>query len=226
MNNLEKSYKKFASDRKLNSLIIDDYNKKVTNQIIEPYIIEERSRNITQMSVFSRLFVDRILFLGGEIDSDVANILNSQLLFLESEEPEKPITLYINSPGGSCVDGMSIYDIFNFISSPIHTTCIGLAASMGALLLSSGEKEYRNALPHSKIMIHQPSGGAHGMASDIEIQYQEITKYKEDLTKILAENSGQSYEDVLVACDRDRWMTAAEAVNFGLIDTVISKNSK
>lgn len=227
MTNLEKDYKLFAKDHHVSSMLIDDYNKKIVDTYIEPTIIEERKLNATQISVFSRLFMERILFLGTEINSDVANIINSQLLYLEMENPDKKINLYINSPGGSVADGLSIYDVFKFISSPITTTCIGTAASMGAILLSSGDKGSRFSLPHSKVMIHQPlTGMNYSQASDIEIANNELQKCKKTLYDILAENTGQSYEVIYAACDRNNWFTANEAVDFGLIDNVIKKENK
>ena len=224
MNNIEKDYKKFALDYNVNPMLIDDYNRKVVNTYIEPTIIEERKLNATQISVFSRLFMERILFIGTEINSDVANIINSQLLYLEMENPEKQINIYINSPGGSVSDGLSIYDLFQYVSSPISTTCIGMAASMGAVLLSSGEKGKRFALPNSKVMIHQPlTSLGYAQASDIEIANNELQKCKKTLYDILCDNTGKSFYDITVACDRNNWFTAQQAIDFGLIDEVIKK---
>lgn len=223
MNNFEKDYTLFARDHGVNSMLLNDYNNKVVDTYIEPTIIEERRLNATQISVFSRLFMERILFLGSEINSDVANIINSQILYLEMIAPEKNINVYINSPGGSVYDGLSIYDIFKYTSCPITTTCIGTAASMGAILLSSGDN--RLSLPHSQIMIHQPLGGNGRMtqASDIEIANNEIQKCKRTLYNILVENTGRSYEEIEKACDRDNWFTATDAIDFGLIDKIIEK---
>lgn len=223
--NHERDFRLFARDHNVSTQTLDDYNKFITNTYIEPTIIEERRLNATQISVFSRLFMERILFLGSEINSDVANIINSQLLYLEMENPKKDINIYINSPGGSVYDGLSIYDVFKYITSPISTTCIGTAASMGAVLLSSGDKEKRFALPHSQVMIHQPMGGNGRMsqASDIEIANREIQKCKSTLYGILSENTGKTYEEIEVNCDRDKWFTADEALSFGLVDTVIKR---
>ena len=216
MTDLEKDYRLFAKDHKVSTTLLDSY--------IEPTIIEERKLNATQISVFSRLFMDRILFLGSEIDSNVANVINSQLLYLEMQNPKKPITLYINSPGGSVADGMSIYDVFKYISCPIITTCLGTAASMGAVLLSSGDKGQRYALPHSSVMIHQPSGGfGRATAADMKIAWDEMKKCKDMLYKILSENTGKSVEEIEELCDRDKWYTAEDAVSNGLIDEIISK---
>ena len=213
-------FEKFARDHHVSSHLLNDYEKKTNSMFIEPTVIEERTSNMVQLSVFSRLFMDRILFLGTEINSDVANIINSQILFLAMEDPKKPISIYINSPGGSCVDGLSIYDVFKYVSCPIHTTCMGMSASMGAVLLSSGEKGGRSALNHGKVMIHEPIGGVYGKATDFEISYQEIMKYKETLSRILAENTGKSYEEIVEACKIDKWFTAQEAMDFGLIDNI------
>jgi ATP-dependent Clp protease protease subunit len=224
MNNIEKDYKKFALGHNVSSMLIDDYNRKVVDTYIEPTIIEERKLNATQISVFSRLFMERILFIGTEINSDVANVINSQLLYLEMENPEKPISIYINSPGGSVYDGLSIYDLFKYVSSPISTTCIGMAASMGAVLLSSGDNGKRFALPNSQIMIHQPlSSLGYAQASDIEIANNEVQKCKKTLYNILCENTGKSYDEITAACDRNNWFTSQEAIDFGLIDEVIKK---
>lgn len=222
----EKDFKLFARDHHVSGQVLDDYMKFHDDFYIEPYIVEERRLNATQISVFSRLFMERILFLGTEINSQVANIVNSQLLYLKTENPDKPIKMYINSPGGSVYDGMSIYDVTKFVTCPIETTCCGMAASMAAVLLSSGDKGMRNALPHSKIMIHQPMGGVQGQASDMEIAWKEMKKCKDMLYNILAENTGKSVEEITALCDRDKWYTAAEAAKEGLIDTVITNKKK
>lgn len=219
----EKDFKLFARDHHVSGQLLDDYMK-FQNNYIEPYIVEERRLNATQISVFSRLFMERILFLGMEINSDVANIVNSQLLYLQTENPDKAITMYINSPGGSVYDGMSIYDVAKYVSCPIATTCCGMAASMAAVLLSSGDKGMRTALPHSKIMIHQPSGGTgHVQATDMEIAWKEMKKCKDMLYNVLSENTGKSFDEIEALCDRDKWYTADEAVKEGLIDSVITK---
>lgn len=224
MDNFNKDFKLFANSNNISTTTLDSYTKQM-NSFINPTIIEERKMNVASMDVFSRLFMERILFLGSPIDSDVANIINSQLLFLEMNDPTSPITMYINSPGGSVYDGMSIYDICKYVSCPITTTCIGTAASMGAVLLSSGDKGNRYALPHSKIMIHQPSqtGGGHVTAADMKIAYEEMEKCKDMLYRILAENTEKSIEEIAQLCDRDKWYTAEEAVKNGLIDNVIAR---
>lgn len=188
---------------------------------INPTIIEERQLNVAQMDVFSRLMMDRILFMGCPVTDDVANIIQAQLLFLESIEPQKDISIYINSPGGSVSAGLGIYDTMQLISCRISTICTGIAASMGAILLTAGEKGKRLALPHSKIMIHQPMGGAQGQASDIEITAREIIKTKHELYKLLSSHSGQTIKKIEKDSDRDYWLTSTEAVAYGLIDKVI-----
>lgn len=226
MNKLIKDFGLYARDHMVSTTTLEDYVKHVNTQarFIEPVIVEERQLNATQISVFSRLFMDRILFLGSEVDSDAANIINAQLLFLASQNPDKDIQLYINSPGGSVNAGLSIYDTMNFINPDVSTTCMGMAASMGAILLSSGAKGKRFALPHSEIMIHQPLSNT-GMvqASDMEIHWNEVKKCKNTLYNILSENTGKSFDEIEKACDRNNWFTAAEAAEYGLIDTVIKK---
>jgi ATP-dependent Clp protease protease subunit len=187
---------------------------------LNPYVLEERDLDVTSMDVFSRLMMERQIFLGTGIDSDVANIINAQLLYLDSVSNDD-ITILVNSPGGVCYDGLAIIDTMNYISSEITTTCVGMAASMGAVILSCGEKGKRFALPHSRVMIHQPLGGASGQATDIEIEYKQIMILKEELCGILADNSGQPLEKVLQDCERDNWMIAKEAKEYGLIDEVI-----
>lgn len=188
-----------------------------------PYIIEERELRIAQMDVFSRLMMDRIIFLGSAIDDNVANIIQAQLLFLHSTDAKKDVQMYINSPGGSVYAGFGIYDTMQFISNDVATICTGMAASMAANLLCSGVKGKRAALPHSRVMIHQPSGGVQGMHSDIEITYNEITKIKRELTQLIAGHSGQDYDTVWKAADRDYWMTAEEAKAFGMVDEILSQ---
>lgn len=224
MNSLEKDFNLFARDHHVSSLTLEQYANSMNAQYIEPTIVEERKLNATQISVFSRLFMERILFIGTEINSDVANIVNSQLLFLQTENPSKPITMYINSPGGSVYDGMSIYDVAKFISCPIATTCCGTAASMAAVLLSSGDKGMRNALPHSQIMLHAPSGGTGRVtAPDMRIAAREMDKCETMLYTVLAENMGKDYDYVKQICDRDFWLTPEEAVKEGVIDSIIMK---
>ncbi|WP_369048079.1 ATP-dependent Clp endopeptidase proteolytic subunit ClpP [Tenacibaculum sp. UWU-22] len=195
---------------------------KITSSLT-PYIMEERQMNITQMDVFSRLMMDRIIFLGTGIDDQVANIVQAQLLFLESLDASKDISIYINSPGGGVYAGLGIYDTMQFIKPDIATICTGMAASMGAVLMCAGEKGKRSALPHSRIMIHQPLGGAQGQASDIEITAREILKLKDELYTIIAKHSGQKMDKVSADSDRDYWMTAAEAKKYGMVDEILTR---
>ena len=188
-----------------------------------PYILEERQLNVTQMDVFSRLMMDRIIFFGTEVTSETCNIVNAQLLFLDSVDSDKDISLYINSPGGEVYAGLGVVDTMNTISSCVSTICTGMAASMGAVLLVSGEKGKRFGLPHSRVMIHQPLGGTRGQASDIEIEAREILKLKNELYQIISDGSGQPFDKVWADSDRDYWMTAEEAKNYGMIDKVITK---
>lgn len=203
---------------------IDSYAK-LLNSYISPTIIEERQLNIATMDVFSRLMMDRIIFLGVPIDDYVANIIQAQLLFLESNDPAKDIQIYFNTPGGSVYAGLGIYDTMQYISSDIATICTGMAASMGAILLTAGAKGKRSALPHSRIMIHQPMGGADGQASDIEITAREIQKLKKELYDIISIHSGATYKKVEKDADRDYWMTAQEAVDYGMIDEVLVRKA-
>ncbi len=212
-------FKKFATKHHgINSMY---YDKLVSN--VTPYIMEERQLNITQMDVFSRLMMDRIIFLGTGIDDYVANIIQAQLLFLESTDASKDIQIYINSPGGSVYAGLGIYDTMQFIKPDVATICTGMAASMGAVLMCAGEKGKRSALPHSRVMIHQPLGGAQGQASDIEITAREILKLKDELYQIIANHSGQTIEKVFEDSDRDYWMKAEEAKAYGMIDEVLAR---
>ncbi len=233
MNN---EFLKFAvKDRGLNSMHVE----KVMNasaqaagltaqaSYISPSILEERQLNVTQMDVFSRLMMDRIIFMGTEVNEYTANVVQAQLLYLDSADPGKDISLYLNSPGGSVYAGLGIYDTMQFVSSDVATICTGMAASMGAVLLVSGEKGKRAALPHSRVMIHQPMGGIQGQASDIEITAREILKLKEELYQIISDHSGQTMEKIVADADRDYWMTAQEALEYGMIDKVYSrKNGK
>ena len=195
----------------------------ITSGYVSPTIIEERQLNVAQMDVFSRLMMDRIIFLGAPIYDDAANIIQAQLLFLESADPEKDISLYINSPGGSVTAGLGIYDTMQLISCDVATLCAGLAASMGAVLLTAGAAGKRSALPHSRVMIHQPLGGAQGQASDIEITAREILKTKQELYEIMSHHSGVAVEQIARDADRDYWLTASEAKAYGLIDEVLTK---
>lgn len=193
---------------------------------VNPMILEERHLNVTQLDVFSRLMMDRILFLGAPIDDDVANIIQAQLLFLESTDPDKDIEIYINSPGGSVSAGLGIYDTMQMVNCDVATTCTGMAASMGAVLLTAGTAGKRTALPHSRVMIHQPLGGAHGQASDIEITAREIVRIKRELYDILSFHTGKPLADIERDADRDYWLSAAEAKEYGLIDAVRAKREK
>ncbi len=214
-----KEFKKYATKHHgINSLY---YNEIVSS--LTPYIIEERQLNVAQMDVFSRLMMDRIIFLGTTINDSVANIIQAQLLFLESTDKSKDIQIYINSPGGSVYAGLGIYDTMQFINPDVATICTGIAASMGAVLLCAGQEGKRSGLPHSRVMIHQPLGGAQGQASDIEITAREILKLKKELYEIIAKHSNQSYDKVYEDSDRDYWMKALEAKDYGMIDEVLTK---
>lgn len=222
-------YKYAASNCKASTSEVRDYMHKFNNQprnFITPYIIEQSNLNLTQLDVFSRLMVDRVLFLGDEIDDTVSNIIVSQLLFLSSEDPNKDISIYINSPGGSVYSGLAILDAMNYIPNKIQTICCGCAASMASVLLCAGSKGDRYALPHSRVMIHQPLGGAHGQASDIEITCKEIMKLKQELYEIISENTGKPIEEIYKDADRDYWMTAAEAKEYGMIDDILKSSKK
>ena len=191
------------------------------NSYLVPMVVEQTSRGERSYDIYSRLMQDRIVLLGGEVNDDSANLIVAQLLFLQAQDAKKPVSMYINSPGGSVTAGLAIYDTMQFISCPVHTYCIGQAASMGAVLLTAGEKGHRFALPHARIMIHQPWGGAEGKASDIEITCQEILRLKQKLNEILAAHSGQPMEQVVRDTDRDHFMGAEEARAWGLIDQVL-----
>ena len=197
-----------------------------TADYMNPYILEERQLNVTQMDVFSRLMMDRIIFLGTQVTDQSSNIIEAQMLYLDSVDPEKDISLYINSPGGSVYAGLGIYDTMQYISSDVSTICTGMAASMAAVLLVAGEKGKRYALPHSRVMIHQPMRGIQGQASDIEITAREILRLKEELYKIISSHSGQPFEKVEADSDRDYWMIAAEAKEYGMIDNILENRNK
>ncbi|MDR0763669.1 MAG: ATP-dependent Clp endopeptidase proteolytic subunit ClpP [Bacteroidales bacterium] len=198
---------------------------KFANAYINPTIIEERTLNVAQMDVFSRLMMDRIIFLGTPIDSDVANIIQAQILFLDSTDPRKDIQIYLNSPGGSVYAGLGIYDTMQYVSSDVSTICTGMAASMAAIILCAGEKTKRTALKHSRILIHQPMGGTQGQASDIEIEAREIIKTKKELYEIIALHSGQEYEKIYRDADRDYWMNAQEALEYGMVDEILTRKT-
>ena len=209
----------------LNGLALDSYMN-ITSSYISPTIIEERQLNVAQMDVFSRLMMDRIIFLGTQIDDYTANVIQAQLLYLDSSDPGKDISIYLNSPGGSVYAGLGIYDTMQYISSDVKTICTGMAASMAAVLLVAGEKGKRFALNHSRVMIHQPMGGAQGQASDIEITAREIQKLKKQLYTIISTHSGVPFEKVEKDSDRDYWMTSFEAKEYGMIDDVLLKEKK
>jgi ATP-dependent Clp protease protease subunit len=216
-------FKKYATKHMgLNSMHVEHY----IESSLTPYIIEERQLNMSQMDVFSRLMMDRIIFLGTGINDNVANIVNAQLLFLESSDSKKDIQIYLNSPGGSVYAGLGIYDTMQYIKPDVATICTGMAASMGAVLMCAGAQGKRSALKHSRVMIHQPLGGAQGQASDIEITAREIQKLKKELYEIIATHSNQTFEKVWADSDRDYWMTAEEAKEYGMVDEVLLRNGK
>lgn len=218
---LMNEFEKFASlDRGISTNTISRYAA-ATNGYINPTIIEERKMNVAQIDVMSRLLMDRILFLGVPIDDDVANIIVAQLLFLASQDNKADITLYLNTPGGQVSSGLAIFDTMRIITPKVATICTGMAASMGSVLLCAGEKGKRSALPHSRILIHQPLGGASGQASDILIAAKQIEKTREELCRIIAECSGQPFEKVFADADRDYWMTSHEALEYGMIDNIL-----
>ncbi len=204
----------------INSMVVDDVIK-AQNQYLNPYILEERQLNVTQMDVFSRLMMDRIIFLGTQIDDYTANTLQAQMLYLDSADPGKDISIYINSPGGSVYAGLGIYDTMQFVNCDVATICTGMAASMAAVLLVAGKEGKRSALKHSRVMIHQPMGGAQGQASDIEITAREIQKLKKELYSIIAEHSHTEFDKVWQDSDRDYWMTAQEALDYGMVDKIL-----
>ncbi len=216
-------FRKFAiKDQGISSLTLDKYTS-IANNYISPTIIEERQMNIATMDVFSRLMMDRIIFLGVAIDDYVANIIQAQLLFLESVDANKDIQIYLNTPGGSVYAGLGIYDTMQYINPNVATICTGMAASMGAVLLCAGEKGKRTALPHSRVLIHQPMGGVSGQASDIEITHNEIQKLKKELYEIISKHSNKTYKQIWKDSDRDYWMTAKEALKYGMIDEILER---
>ncbi|MDR2840002.1 MAG: ATP-dependent Clp endopeptidase proteolytic subunit ClpP [Paludibacter sp.] len=219
-------FRKYATKHLgMNGLSLDKYAQ-MSDNYISPSILEERQLNVTQMDVFSRLMMDRIIFLGTQIDDYAANVIQAQLLYLDSSNPGKDISIYFNSPGGSVHAGLGIYDTMQFISSNVATICTGMAASMAAVLLVAGSKGKRSALKHSRIMIHQPSGGVQGVATDMEINLREMLKLKSELYTIIANHSGQPFEKVEKDSDRDYWMTATEARDYGMIDQILINQAK
>ncbi len=224
----QNEFKKYATKHAgINTSVYEDYEKVFNTTVpnvqgLTPNVIEERRMNAVAMDVFSRLMMDRIIFLGMGINQQVANIVNAQLLFLQSTDPKRDVQIFLNSPGGSVIDGLSIYDTMQYVSPDVATVCTGMAASMGAVLLTAGTKGKRSCLEHSRIMIHQPSGGMQGQASDMEIQYNFMKTLQKDLYEILARHSGRSYEDIHNDSDRDKWMRGEEAKEYGLIDEVLT----
>ena len=226
MNNND--FRKFAVNHLgMNGLALDQYmsatTSNITSSYINPTIIEERQLNVAQMDVFSRLMMDRIIFLGTDVNDYTANVIQAQLLYLDQADPTRDVSIYINSPGGSVYAGLGIYDTMQYITSDVATICTGMAASMAAVLLVAGEKGKRFALKHSRVMIHQPMGGAQGQASDIEITAREIQKLKKELYTIISDHSGVAFDKIERDSDRDYWMTAAEAKEYGMIDNVLIK---
>jgi len=223
---MRNDFRKFATGHLgLNGQMLDDVMK-VQSEYMNPYILEERELHVTQMDVFSRLMAERIIFLGTQIDDYTANTLTAQLLYLDSTDQDKDITIYVNSPGGSVTAGLAIYDTMQFIQSDVATICTGMAASMAAVLLVAGTEGKRAALPHSRVMIHQPLGGVQGQASDIEIEAKEILKFKKELYTIISDHSHTPFDKVYADSDRNYWMTAEEAKDYGMIDMVITKTEK
>lgn len=223
---MDSEFERFArSEYGVSSLTMHRY-RSVYDAYINPTIIEERKLNVASMDVFSRLMMDRIIFLGVPIDDDVANIVQAQLLFLASSENGGDITMYLNTPGGSVSAGLGIYDTMQLVEPDVSTVCTGMAASMGAVLLCAGTHGKRLALPHSRVMIHQPLGGAHGQASDIEIAAREILKIKNELYSIISEHTGKPLDRIVADGDRDYWMTSSEALEYGMIDEILSKKKR
>lgn len=216
-------FEKFATGHAgISSMVLNDVIKS-QGQYINPYILEERELHVTQMDVFSRLMMDRVIFLGTQINDYTANILQAQMLYLESVDPDKDISIYINSPGGSVSAGMGIYDTMQYIKCDVSTICTGMAASMAAVLLVSGQEGKRSCLPHSRVMIHQPLGGVQGQATDIEITAREILKIKQELTQIIADHSHKDFETVRADAERDFWMSAKEALDYGMVDSILER---
>lgn len=214
-------FRKFAKDKGVSMSVFDDIVKDVNNSLT-PVVLEERKMNVVAMDVYSRMLYDRIIYFGHEFNQDTCNLLNAQLLYLSSLD-ERDINVYINSPGGSVVDGLSSIDVMNFIPNNVSTTCIGMAASMGAVLLSCGEKGKRFVLPHSRVMIHQVSSGMRGTYSDIKIEMEQTERCRNDVYRLLADNMGKTFEEVEMLCDRNNWFIGQEAVDLGIVDKVLVK---
>ena len=219
---MKNDFLKFAVSNGMNSMHVENAMN-ASASYISPSILEERQLNVTQMDVFSRLMMDRIIFLGTEVNDYTANVIQAQLLYLDSVDSDRDISIYLNTPGGSVYAGLGIYDTMQFVKSKVATICTGMAASMGAVLLVAGENGMRAALPHSRVMIHQPLGGIQGQASDIEITAREILKLKDELYQIISDHSGQTVEKIRQDADRDYWMTAKEALEYGMIDKVYTR---
>ena len=222
---MKNDFLKFAVSNGMNSMHVENAMN-ASASYISPSILEERQLNVTQMDVFSRLMMDRIIFLGTEVNDYTANVIQAQLLYLDSVDSDRDISIYLNTPGGSVYAGLGIYDTMQFVRSRVATICTGMAASMGAVLLVAGEKGMRAALPHSRVMIHQPLGGIQGQASDIEITAREILKLKDELYQIISDHSVQTMEKIRQDADRDYWMTAEEALQYGMIDKVYRRENK
>lgn len=222
---MKNDFLKFAVSNGMNSMHVENVLN-ASASYISPSILEERQLNVTQMDVFSRLMMDRIIFLGTEVNDYTANVIQAQLLYLDSVDSDRDISIYLNTPGGSVYAGLGIYDTMQFVRSRVATICTGMAASMGAVLLVAGEKGMRAALPHSRVMIHQPMGGIQGQASDIEITAKEILKLKDELYQIISDHSGQAVKKIRQDADRDYWMTAEEALQYGMIDKVYRRENK
>lgn len=222
---MKNDFLKFAVSNGMNSMHVENAMN-ASASYISPTILEERQLNVSQMDVFSRLMMDRIIFLGTEVNDYTANVIQAQLLYLDSVDSERDINIYLNTPGGSVYAGLGIYDTMQFVRSHVATICTGMAASMGAVLLVAGEKGMRAALPHSRVMIHQPMGGIQGQASDIEITAREILKLKDELYQIISDHSGQALKKIRQDADRDYWMTAEEALQYGMIDKVYRRENK
>ena len=222
---MKNDFLKFAVSNGMNSMHVENVLN-ASASYISPSILEERQLNVTQMDVFSRLMMDRIIFLGTEVNDYTANVIQAQLLYLDSVDSDRDISIYLNTPGGSVYAGFGIYDTMQFVRSRVATICTGMAASMGAVLLVAGEEGMRAALPHSRVMIHQPLGGIQGQASDIEITAREILKLKDELYQIISDHSGQTMEKIRQDADRDYWMTAEEAFQYGMIDKVYRRENK
>lgn len=222
MVNVEKDLRNFCRSKGVDMSVYDGF----VNSYLEPYVIEERNMPITSISVYSRLLMDRVLFVNGTIESTMANILTAQLLWLD-QQSDKPINMYINSPGGSVIDGLQLIDTMNFINAPISTTCLGMAASMGAVILSCGEKGKRFVLPHSRVMIHQASGGFNGKSEDVKTSYEQLLRCQNDIYEILSKNIGLDYKEIEALCSNtDKWFIGQEAIDLGIVDKIVGERDE